>query len=99
MKCMEYRELRCKSLVLILGFQERLGQVNGFDATNVHVLAFGRSIYSSPKAYSECAYCSRKVKQLHVKVYKYLQVQYETDETSQTSLYQCKKTKQKNTKK
>lgn len=34
-----------------------------------------------------------KSKQLHVKVYKYLQVQQETNETSQTSLYQCKKTK------
>lgn len=60
-----------------------------FDATNMCFLAFGRSIYSAPEVLKYSDSCSRK--QLHVKVYKYLQVQYEINETSQTSLHQCKK--------
>lgn len=62
-----------------------------FDATNLCPLAFGRSIYSAHKVLKYSDSCSRK--QLHV--YKYLQVQYEINETSQTSLYQCKKKKKK----
>lgn len=62
-----------------------------FDATNMRFLAFGRSIYSAHEVLKYSDSCSRK--QLHVKVYKYLQVQYEINETSQTSLHQCKKKK------
>lgn len=60
-----------------------------FDATNMRFLAFGRSIYSAHEAlkYSD----SWPKNQLHVKIYKYLQVQYEINETSQTSLQQYKK--------
>lgn len=59
------------------------------DASNMRRLAFGRSSYSAHKVLKYSDSCSRK--QLHVKVYKYLQVQYEINETSQTSPYQCKK--------
>lgn len=59
------------------------------DAVNLRLLASGRSIYSAHEVLKYSDSCSRK--QLHVKVYKYLQVQYEINETSQTSLHQCKK--------
>lgn len=68
-----------------------------FVATNMRFLAFGRSIYSAHEVLKYSDSCSRK--QLHVKVYKYLQVQYEINETSQTSLHQCKKKKKKKNKK
>lgn len=62
-----------------------------FDATNMRFLAFGRSIYSAHEVLKYSDSCSGK--QLHVKVYKYLQVQHEINKTSQTSLQQCKKKK------